>query len=72
MVLDYVGSTAYWRAVAATWTDATVPAYVHAAILLQLADLFTWRGDDVPKEARGEMAPGVEQLLRRTRDPVLA
>jgi hypothetical protein len=70
IILDYLNTTAHWRAITATWTEATVPAPVHAAILLQLADLYAWRGD-ARAERDDELAPGVAGILRRMRDPVL-
>jgi hypothetical protein len=53
------------------WDVDTVPLPVHAAILLQLGDLYTYRGDE-RAERDDELAPGVASLLRRMRDPALA
>jgi hypothetical protein len=77
LVLDYCGSTAYWRDITATWTSATVPMQVQAAILFQCADLFRFRGDDTrtdqPDRTDGyDLSQAVRDLLRRLRDPVVA
>ena len=58
------------------WTDETdVPPLVQAAILYQLGELYRFRGDDSGKADRatdGSLAPIVEGMLRRYRDPALA
>lgn len=75
IVIDYIGTTAWWRAVTATWVDsATLPALVRAAILLQLGELYRWRGDDNdgPVVTAGDLSPAVTNLLRRYRDLVVA
>ena len=58
------------------WTDETdVPPLVSAAILLQLGELYRFRGDDEGKADRepvGSLSPMVEGMLRRYRDPALA
>jgi hypothetical protein len=76
-ILDYIGSTQHWRDVAAAWTEATVPKFVQAAILLQCGELDRYRGDDQAgegpiREGAEDLSPQVRELLRRTRDPVLA
>ena len=57
------------------WADETdCPAMVQAAILFQLGELYRFRGDDDGKGDRatdGSLAPLVEGLLRRYRDPAL-
>lgn len=61
--------------VALAWTETTVPAVVKAAVLLQVANLYGFRGDDVEQPAgqeHGYLAPGVVNLLKRYRDPVVA
>jgi hypothetical protein len=47
---------------------------VKAAILLQLGELYQFRGDDVqaPEQTSGDLSPVVTNLLRRLRDPALA
>ena len=75
IVLEYIGrsSDTAWTATIAAWTEATVPDVVQAAILLQLGELYRYRGDDeLPKRDEGDLAPGVKSLLRRWRDPVIA
>jgi hypothetical protein len=58
------------------WTDETdVPPLVSAAILLQLGELYRFRGDDdgkADREPSGSLSPLVEGMLRRYRDPALA
>ncbi len=61
-----------WRATIDGWTYATVPAAVQAAVLLQVGDLYQFRGDETDKRDRDDLAPGVARLLQRYRDPVLA
>lgn len=77
LVIDYCASTAWWRAVAATWTADTVPFVVTASILLELGELYRYRGDDIaleegPRTDGEDLNPRVRDLLRRTRDPVVA
>lgn len=58
------------------WTIGTVPPLVQAAILLRLAILFRFRGDDAPSQsddyADGQLTPAETAILRRYRDPALA
>jgi hypothetical protein len=75
-ILDYIGATAYWATVRDGWTNATVPAFVRAAILLQFAELCRFRGDDEagqvpPRDPAQDFSPTIVALLRRTRDPVV-
>ena len=78
IVLNYIerSDDDGWTAEIAAWTDETVPRPVQAAILLQLGELFRFRGDDaaqdVPKREHGFLAPGIVALLHRYRDPVVA
>ena len=76
IILDYCGSTAWWRDVITTWTAATVPHVVKAAILLELGELYRYRGDDYaleesPRTDGEDLNPRVRDLLRRSRDPVV-
>ena len=51
------------------------PTQVQAAILLQLGELYRFRGDDEGKadrEPAGSLSPMIEGILRRYRDPALA
>ncbi|WP_343347645.1 head-tail connector protein [Sphingomicrobium sp. XHP0239] len=59
IVIDYLDQQAD-----ETWTDATVPDHVKAAVLLQLRALFDGTRDGIPD--------GVKDILRRTRKPTLA
>jgi hypothetical protein len=70
IVLDYLNSSTWWQAVTVTWTAATVPGQVQAAILLVLTHLVEHRGEDAPTEAA--LSVNVQSLLMRSRDPALA
>lgn len=75
IILDFCNTTAYWRDVTATWDSATVPRQVRAAILLELGELWRFRGDDVEAPERWDdhdLSPAILGLLRRTHDPALA
>lgn len=70
-----------WASEVASWDlDATPPVppplRVQQAVLLQLGDLWRFRGDDEaseePKREPGELARGVTALLYRLRDPAIA
>lgn len=65
-----------WTAEIAAWTDVTVPRRIQAAILLQLGELWRFRGDDaaqdIPKREPGFLSPTVDALLKNYRDPALA
>lgn len=58
------------------WADETdVPPLVQQAILLQLGELYRFRGDDdgrADREAAGSLSPVIEGMLRRYRDLALA
>jgi Leu/Phe-tRNA-protein transferase len=74
MVLNHCNTTAQWRTTTATWVDEdTTPTVVKAAILKQVAFLNQFRGDESesPVDDYG-LGPGVAQLLRAYRDPVVA
>jgi hypothetical protein len=81
-VLQYIErpTDAAWTATMASWGDGgspevAPPPAVQAAILLQAAELYGFRGDDletVPREAPGDLAPTIKALLYRWRDPALA
>lgn len=62
-----------WTAEMDGWTTTTVPGPVASAILLQLSELYRFRGDDLegPKRENGYLAPSIVALLKRYRDPVL-
>lgn len=77
IVLDYLKVPATSPTL---WTDENdAPPLVQAAILIQLAELYRFRGDDpgtvISAPARdlgGSLSPIVEGMLRRYRDPALA
>lgn len=60
------------------WDETTVPPLVQAAVLLQLAELFRFRGDDpasaatAPTYADGQLSPAITNILRRYRDPAMS
>lgn len=69
----------YLKTVPPEWVDEnTTPPDVVAAILLQLAELWRFRGDDRSNEGAnqdatlGQLSPTITNLLRRRRDPALA
>lgn len=64
---------AVWTAAIAAWDDETAPAVVQAAVLLQIADMYTHRGDEGRSGTTG-IGSEAELLLRATgyRDPVMA
>jgi len=78
-ILLYINTTEYWRGITASWTDATtIPADVQHAILLKLAELWRFRGDDAgaidatpATDPDSDMSPAIVRLLRRWRDPIL-
>jgi hypothetical protein len=77
IILEYCTTTAHWREVALTWDATTVPFAVQAAILLELGELWRFRGDDRADEGPAatdgfDLAPAIRALLTRSRDPVLA
>jgi hypothetical protein len=84
LILDYIGSTDTWRTTIAGWLadPTTTPPVVTAAILVQLGELDRFRGDDetdalpsrlrARNESSDDLSVLVVELLRRTRDPVLA
>jgi hypothetical protein len=85
VVREWVGQRrmdgAAWAAEVAAWDlDASPPVLppdqVVSAVLLQLGDLWRYRGDDLeterPTRELGELARGVTALLYRLRDPSLS
>jgi hypothetical protein len=77
IVLDYIGQL---NVSPPAWVDETdCPPIIQAAILMQTAELWRFRGDDpgtvVSAPARadaGSLSPMIEGMLRRYRDPALA
>jgi hypothetical protein len=70
IVLEHVSATAWWAAIAVTWTAGTVPGGVQAAILVVLTHLFEHRGDDM--ELDEALWCAVDRLIALNRDPVIA
>jgi len=71
-IRQYLG--ARWDA---SWVDATTtPPLVQATILIELGELFGFRGDTTsgqgPEQTEGNLSPLVTNLLRRYRYSVLA
>lgn len=77
IILEYCNTTAHWREITATWTPTTLPRPVHAAILLELGELWQFRGDE-PGDAGAartdgfDLSPAIRALLMRSRDQVIA
>lgn len=70
-VLEICNSTAYWRAITATWiTSEDVPLTVKAAIFQTLAHMFMNRGDDPSKDE--SFYRSIDRALAYKRDPVIA
>lgn len=77
VVLEYLArpTDLAWTAELAAWTIDTVPRVVQAAILVQVAELSRFRGDDAgmtPTPNHGFLSPLVTALLHRYRDLTLA
>lgn len=73
IILDYLKIVAVSPPI---WTDENnVPPVVQAAILLELGELWRFRGDDQSGQGPqndGNLSPMIVGLLRRYRDPALA
>lgn len=59
------------------WDSDTVPDDIKAAILMQLVELYRFRGDDEDtrdqaEDEKGYLSPRIARLLHRHRDPALA
>jgi len=62
-----------WTATIASWTDETLPPRIAAAILMQAAEMYGYRGDsDGPTRDVGDLSPMIKAVLRRDRRPVLS
>lgn len=74
IVIDYITRPDDdWLAEIEAWTDETVPAPVLAAILVQAAELWRFRGDEAAIDRDvGDLSPQVKSYLRRYRDHVVA
>lgn len=80
LVLDYVAqrrtdtASPAWLDQVVSWDLTTVPPVIAAAVLLQLGELWRFRGDDETGPARphGHLSPMITAILHRYRDPALA
>ena len=77
IILDYLNITAGMAVVIAGWTPETLPGQVRSAILLELGELYRFRGDDVsdenaPRDPNYDLSPVIVGLLRRVVAPVIA
>lgn len=72
IVLDYVGLNDPVTGVARTWTEATVPDPVKAAILELVANMWAHRGDEEQAASIDDLPPRVRAWLNRYREPVVA
>lgn len=70
LILERCNSTAWWRAITTTWTDATVPGSVQAAVLVLLTHLWENRGDNMEPDEKVWQA--VDRLIAMKKDPVIA
>ena len=70
LVLGRCNTTAWWRAITASWTLNNVPADVQAAVLVMLTHLWEDRGDS--KEDLSRVWQEVDRLLAFKKDPVIA
>jgi hypothetical protein len=76
-ILTYVQKEPYGQDKSTTWVDpATTPADAQHAILLRLAQLDRFRGDELANEgatldAGSELTSDITSLLRRWASPVL-
>lgn len=66
-----------WVDTMIAWTGTTVPRQIKAAILVQLGELYRFRGDDIadtagPTRQHGFLSPQVTAYLHRYRDPGIA
>lgn len=71
---DWIAEIESWDG---TESPSSVPAVIAQAVLIQVAELYRFRGDDedgaVPKGAEsGDLAPQVTRMLKRYRSPSLA
>jgi hypothetical protein len=76
IVIDYLTRRdTDWNTTMDAWTSSTVPKSVRAAILIQLGELYTRRGDDPTIDQSPtptSLSRTVMSLLMRYRDPGLA
>jgi hypothetical protein len=78
IVLDVLNLTPDMRTMTAAWDAATVPLPVKQAILLEVGELWRFRGDDTevperwtPDTGAIDLAPAILGLLRRVQPLVI-
>lgn len=76
VVADYISrEDDDWAAEIESWDDESAPKQVIAAVLVQLGELWRFRGDQMDGDQQplkhGWLSPQVVSLLHRTRDPVV-
>jgi hypothetical protein len=76
-IVGWCSTTPRSQAIVETWLDATtVPKVVVAAILVQTAERYRFRGDDLEAPPRptdpGDLSVTVRELLRAYHDPGIA
>lgn len=75
IILDYLNLTPEMRATTAAWDVTTVPLPAKQAILLELGELWRFRGDDAPEQPPRwpdtDLMPAIIGLLRRLQPVVL-
>jgi hypothetical protein len=75
IVVDYLTRRdTVWNAAMSAWTPDTVPGAVRAAVLITLAELHRFRGDDAEAIPRTDVGPSrvVRSLLAPYHDPGMA
>lgn len=81
LILDYIARPAdeAWTAEIASWISGSpivaAPPQVQAAILMQAAELYRFRGDDLEAPADrqvGDLSPAIKTMLYRFKDPAIA
>lgn len=78
IIIDYIQrpDDADWSDEIDSWDETSVPGPVSAAILIQLTELYRFRGDDVQadlvKREPGFLSPTIVALLHRYRRQVVA
>lgn len=75
IVWEYLAreSDSDWVNEMTSWDHVSVPKQIKAAILVQIGELYRFRGDDPDSQTRepGFLSPLVRALLARKRDPIL-
>jgi hypothetical protein len=76
IILDYLNLTPGMRETTAAWDAATIPLPAKRAMLLELGELWRFRGDDAPDQPprwpQTDLLPAIIGLLRRLQPLVVA